>query len=108
MSSDALRRILLLRSAEERKKDSIETELGAGCMGDDLLDLENVQSACWLRTRATVLRNYRLRRPSHLTCWRICLSILAFATAVSAQQPNTIQGKVSDSGHSTIANARIE
>jgi len=30
MSSDALRRIVLLRSAEERKKDSIETELGAG------------------------------------------------------------------------------
>src|ERR1700737_4163168 len=77
-------------------------------MRDDLFDLESVQSACSLRTRATVLRNNRLRSPSHLMCWRICLSILAFATAVSAQQPNTIQGKVSDSGNSPIANARIE
>src|SRR6266702_5214651 len=69
---------------------------------------ENVQFACWLRTRARVLRNYRLRSPSHLMCWRICLSIVALATAVSAQQSNTIQGRVSDSSHSPIANARIE
>jgi len=41
-------------------------------------------------------------------CWRICLSIVALATAVSAQQSNTIQGRVSDSSHSPIANARIE
>src|SRR5258706_687020 len=69
---------------------------------------ESVQFARWLRTRARVLRNYRLRSPSHLMCWRICLSIVALATAVSAQQSNTIQGRVSDSSHSPIANARIE
>jgi len=41
-------------------------------------------------------------------CWRICLSIVALATAVSAQQSNIIQGRVSDSSHAPIANARIE
>src|SRR6266404_1511650 len=69
---------------------------------------ESVQFACWLRTRARVLPNYRLRSPSHLMYWRICLSIVALATAVGAQQSNTIQGRVSDSSHSSIANARIE
>jgi hypothetical protein len=69
---------------------------------------ESVQFVCWLRTRARVLRNYRVRSPSHLMCWRICLSIVALATAVSAQQSNTIQGSVSDCGHSSIAKARIE
>src|SRR5260370_24227134 len=69
---------------------------------------KSVEFPCWLRTRAVVLRNNRLRSPSHLMCWRICLSIVALATAVSAQQPNAIHGRVSDSSHSPIANASIE